>query len=1214
MADGSPTATTELSRLLAEPGAEPARLAVELAAAREAAELDAPTRFELDRIELAFLSAQGSTGPLRNEVAWARFAARQAETRIAAARPDDEPAALFDLAEQRAAYRLEGAAAEAAAVLTEIERRREVVAVDARTLEEARERYATLSTEEDLPLQHKILLLEESAAVFARLAERAAEGGKAVSATKRQRNDLRRMSARTRRSANDRTLTQRLERMLTPRGAKALEATSLAFLVVVFALLLGETWFDPPPATVRAFRFVDGAICLFFIAEFALKFSLSPARGSWFLRNVLTDLLPAIPAVLWIVPDEAALEATSVTAVRLVRLFRITYFARYFNQVRPLLRMLRLLLFLVKGLDGLVQRFAPLLNRNFVFFEKLSLRAFRTPVKDLRELAFRALRREHVLLGEADPAAAAPVLSARAQALRDRLQQTSAEANHRVTFTAPRDIPVETAIQVLYNVGVDDVTQFLSRRDLGALDRVVRVLSAPVVRSLPFIRNVSLRGGPLPKEAAERVVCFGRNVARYLERWRSRAVFFADLHGIVTGPQLLDRVATAMVKASQRPAVRLLLFGALFFLARALVGANSGPGQFLGRFVGAPLVILGSVCAVFLSLGWWFKRLAGEASESFKLTAEAQFIVLLDHLKTRREVDDAAFLARRVFRDVIDPATARDALLATMAAVRTGEPVAVPAAVPVTTREELHQVALLHLHFLDGSPLHRSDVKTTEQILANPSLENLRAQHLRTTKRERKQLRKLSLSDGSIMSGPYMWFTFITESAAVEAAKRITEYNRYCLTLEQRRVGTADEIAAFEAWVVRRRNEMAGRTLRKLSPPGGGDPYSTTEFCALDFLSTSREREAHLRHVFGDEILELVRVDRQRMIREIFGMRPLHRLPRSQRSVNVYTTYQRWLSRGRILLLPLFALFLLGRAIGRIGAKTAAVVREILRPQAAARRQATGRAPFRVALRKIHRMKAPGLLEAMRLRAGCDPEYSGAPTTWSDGRGFEVESELSRDMDFLHLEERDREEFRAQQDAVRERIQRLQQFVAELGPLGDAADELARRHGERAVSMAWITDRDRVRTLAEHDVCLRRAIAVCEAERPRRPWLHWCWRLLRRCPNPIDALLAQHFATVPVTPATRRMLRNAWLAGEEDLRALTDVASTLSAGVDWHAEAVARMRVLWRKESVANRDLAVARAVQSLTVLDVRNYRELVFDVGEYAADGEDAALARSLP
>jgi hypothetical protein len=44
------------------------------------------------------------------------------------------------------------------------------------------------------------------------------------------------------------------------------------------------------------------------------------------------------------------------------------------------------------------------------------------------------------------------------------------------------------------------------------------------------------------------------------------------------------------------------------------------------------------------------------------------------------------------------------------------------------------------------------------------------------------------------------------------------------------------------------------------------------------------------------------------------------------------------------------------------------------------------------------------------------------------------------------------------------------------------------------------------------------------------------------------------------------------------------------------------------------RDLLTLRTVQSLAVLDVRNHRDLVFKLGEYGADGEDATLAERLP
>ena len=44
------------------------------------------------------------------------------------------------------------------------------------------------------------------------------------------------------------------------------------------------------------------------------------------------------------------------------------------------------------------------------------------------------------------------------------------------------------------------------------------------------------------------------------------------------------------------------------------------------------------------------------------------------------------------------------------------------------------------------------------------------------------------------------------------------------------------------------------------------------------------------------------------------------------------------------------------------------------------------------------------------------------------------------------------------------------------------------------------------------------------------------------------------------------------------------------------------------------RDLVVLRRVQSLTVLDVRNYRDIVFRLGRNAEDGEDPGLATALP
>ena len=45
-----------------------------------------------------------------------------------------------------------------------------------------------------------------------------------------------------------------------------------------------------------------------------------------------------------------------------------------------------------------------------------------------------------------------------------------------------------------------------------------------------------------------------------------------------------------------------------------------------------------------------------------------------------------------------------------------------------------------------------------------------------------------------------------------------------------------------------------------------------------------------------------------------------------------------------------------------------------------------------------------------------------------------------------------------------------------------------------------------------------------------------------------------------------------------------------------------------------SRELVALRTVQTLSVLDVRNYRDAVFHLGGFEAEGEDPELATALP
>jgi hypothetical protein len=1196
----------DLQGLLGDLDRNPLELAEEIRRRRQALTDDLGLERDLDRLELRFLERQarrkGVDQGVRDDVARMHQVALERTRRCLKLTSGDNPAALFDLAEVRAAFLHEGMQEAADRVRGDQEARLVDLEIGDPMVVEARERFAAIVTdEEDLDLDHRIHLMRETAWVMTKLLERS------------NRRIFRKLSRRLRQAAGDRQLALRMEKVLTRRGVTILENASLMLLLVVFVLLAiqGTIAFDPQAdrEMLRKFILIDGSICLFFIAEFTFKIVLAPHRMSWFVRNVLIDLLPAVPAaILLMAPMPGTQEVANVAAFRALRFFRVVIIARYIHMLRPLISFARLLLFLIRGLDAVVERFSPLLNRNFYFFEGGVVRQGDEAAasNDRRHALFQAIRREHVLVGDAAVADASPVVSVRATALRERMEhapdvQPPASSQRHDN----RDIPVEHAIDRLHTLRPEELNLVMSHADLLALDRVVRVINAPVIRSLPFIRWVrSPRMGSTPES---RVTDLGRRIADQLELWRGRILFFADLQGIVTGPQILDRIATAMVKASQRPAVRLLLFGALFSVFRMLLGEESAVGDFLKKFVATPLVIIGGLCLVVLALGRWLKRLAGEASEHLKRTSEAHFINLLELLKTRTRESDMAFLAKRIFRWEMDHWEAALALNRQVHEATSGVVAEGPEPGP-PIQEDINRVALMYLHFLDGAILHESDIKTTEQLLANLSLENIRSHHLRFTRRDHKRVRKLSLMGGSILSGPYLWFRFITE------------YNRHCLSLQQRQVATADEVRHMQEWLSAREAETEGRILEKVIPPHEGAAFRTTEFNALNFLSLDKRRDEQIAKTFGEDVLAVLRKDRRNMIREIFGTKPLHELPRSQRTVNFFVFYRQKLSRGRVLLLPFLFVVMMFRFVKMILAKTTSIVREILQPEISQAKREKSHAAFAVALRKIHRMKAPGLLEAMRMRSAFDPAYCGAPPTWSFGMKVEDPPELERDMDFLQMRAREREGMRELAATNRRRVEELRRMVRGLDFDVPAAveSEMERRFGERAVTIAYMTDREGMRSLFRAEQWLERELPMLESPQTRiaaawlATFLAWCRRGFRS--HPVNRLIRTHVGDRHVSWRGRRNLRRAYLHDLDGARTIVHTWLSLPPGAAPSDHARNLVRKFFRAHGEVSRELVALRAVQTLSVLDVRNYREAVFRLGGFEQEGEDPELASAVP
>jgi len=174
-----PSEIDALRELLADAGRAPADTVAALAACRRGLTTADGDSLEVARQELQFLlrqsQAPGASVELRRAVLRARREMASVELAALRRRPEQDPAVLFDLAELAAECEACGFDEEAREVESLIEQRLALVSegADPALGEEARERWAALaSSEDEVPLRHKVLLLERSADAMGGLADR----------------------------------------------------------------------------------------------------------------------------------------------------------------------------------------------------------------------------------------------------------------------------------------------------------------------------------------------------------------------------------------------------------------------------------------------------------------------------------------------------------------------------------------------------------------------------------------------------------------------------------------------------------------------------------------------------------------------------------------------------------------------------------------------------------------------------------------------------------------------------------------------------------------------------------------------------------------------------------------------------------------------------------------------------------------------------------
>lgn len=1021
----------------------------------------------------------------------------------------------------------------------------------------------------------------------------------------------------------DRQVQRGLERRLGRRLTNLLERSVFVLIAVVLVTLAVRGLTDVgilslSPTAMLWLEITDAAACLVFLTEFFLKWSVAPRATRWFRRHAFLELLPSIPfglIVLLFSHEDFALADT----LRLGLALRVPMLARYILLLRPLVLLIRVFGLMARGIDRLSRSYGPLLNRNIILYptraERLKASQDEGQTVVLGHLWMEVNAHWNQLLVAAAPEARAGVVRERLAALAARQQSgpTLPRVKPRSWTMSSRELPAENLLRRMATLTPREVEEDLGVELARRLAWAVRLLARAPVRWLPYVRSWVPRTADR-MNPGEVVATASRQLSAVLKRQYDRLFWFADLYGTVTPSVFVDRLGSFLVRSTAAPVYRLFLFGGLYLVTRLLINLFEAflptvLEDFLRRTVGQTLVVLGAVCFVILGVGWWLKRLAREATEFYERAAQAQFLALTENIRARQLDRDAEILYRRVVapelalwdetREPRPDVTLRYFVnrmrLSLLGASVSGD--------SGLTFEALDRTVLLYRDSLDGALLAASDTRTTSQLLGNPALRQLQIFSTRVARREAKALEALDLErQKSTFGGPYLWFNLMSQSIAHAAARLIVDYNRNVIPLDELSQASAPARRRYEKWHAARRpwHNSGGET----TILGDETSYVTTAFTALHFLDVDLERDDQVERRFGPEVLACMRRDRSLLIRRVFGTYPAQNLPKEERVLNLYQVYAGWFAGGRAILLPYF--------IWRAGLGQFALlfrwlvrsVREIRNPALRIDRDDAAEADFHSAIRKIHRMRGPVVEAAIRLRARLDPEYLGVPLP---GVSQTAPEEIACDNDtrFLGADAQlvnwlASERRRAEADMARLAGLLENGLIARVAAsLGIDPAICGTREHLRVAALAYLSDMGGVRPLLSAREILREAFEHAQHEdasahgRTATPFDFGLWRRFRR-----------YWKLYGVKDKGAR--KAAWRATRYNVWGVADALRAWNRHpTGGEEEGIRRLAEIMRHPGRITEQLVTLRAVQTLALLDVLNYRKHVHLLGDYEDIGD---------
>ena len=1027
----------------------------------------------------------------------------------------------------------------------------------------------------------------------------------------RRRNDgtrhLKRRHRRLRAEEQERQLQGTMESKFGRLFTGRLERLILILICLVLGLMIVEWTVTLSEEAAFWLAVVDACACAVFLSEFALKLTLVKGRGRWFMRHFFVDFVPSIPFGL--LTAGMANTGDMVRAGRVVRFARLPRFVRYVRILRPIVRIVRALGLVARGIDRLVRRYGHVLNCNVILHptqreQKLFEQERREATRNLQELRQMLRDAWARMFAEASPDERIFVANTRIEGLRETLDQRRIqfEESSRAT-TGTRDIPAEALLDRMESLEPSLVEPALGEPMMMQLARIIRVLSVAPLRWLPLIRHCIPAQANLMSEA-EVVSTTSRQLAKFLRKFHDGWFWLADLYGTVTPSQFIDRVGGLLVKSSSRPAYRLLLFGGFLLLTELTlsivsIDALEPVRAFLKRFVGTTVLVLGGVCLFVLGLGWWLQRVAREATEFYDKSVQAQFLHLMDSIRPKFLERDAASLYRRVLATdwpVDDPRSESKRIEALSQRLRDAMFRTQPDDPFISQLPFVHRMELLYHDWLDGAMFTRSDTRTTNQLLGNTALCQLMLMSDRISKKDTKQLHQVDLENQkSLFNGPYLWFHFIAQSVSHSVARLLVDYNRRAIPAHELPHCSEAQKNSFTQWLNTDPDFQLepDAIVESISARSG---YVTTSFTALHFLDPDPQRDQTVMEHFGPEVARRVQSDRGLLIRRTFGTLPLHLRPRSERVVNLYAAYEAWVAGGRMFLVPWFLFVAACRWLVRLIGWIYQSVQEIRHPERRKTPVDAAQADFRVAVRKVNRVRGPVAEQCVRLRAIFDPAWLGIALPGEDSTLLGT-ADADTDIAFLRLGPATQRKIESEKRRCLSGMRWLEHALEE-GLLERIAkerglnqDALNTRQHLRAVAIAVHADLNGVRAHLFARPMLAEILHTTRAKPSFRDRLSPQFKL--------RAAFGRYWETTEMTePAARHSAWKAILDNESGAAAALMAWDTFGESVEQEGER--RLGEILQHPGRITEQLLTLRMIETLTVLDVLHYREHIFKLGQY--------------